>query len=114
MLIQDGVNIVKNGINLDCLKMTLLLIMLKVIDLFILLNGLMSISCTSQSMFGTVIESSLNYSFAPSSVLPVDRFITFSESPLQQLALPHDDALVLTLEVGKHLMKRILLTPSVR
>ena len=85
--------------------------MLKVIDLFILLNGLMSIPCTSQSMFGAIIESPLNYSFAPSSVQPVDRFITFSESPLQQLALPHNDALVLTLEVGKHLMKRILIYP---
>ena len=57
MLIQDGVNIVKNGINLDCLKMTFLLIILKVIDLVILLNGMILISCTSQSMFGTVTRS---------------------------------------------------------
>ena len=57
MLIQDGANIVKNGINLDCLKMTFLLIILKVIDLVILLNGMILISCTSQSMFGTVTRS---------------------------------------------------------
>ena len=57
MLIQDGANIIKNGINLDCLKMTLLLIMLKDIYLFILLNDLMLISCTSQSMFRTVTRS---------------------------------------------------------
>ena len=54
MLTQDGANIVKNGINLDFLKMTFLLIMLKVIDIFILLNGLMLISCMSQSMFKTI------------------------------------------------------------
>ena len=57
MIIQDGVNIVKNGINLDCLKMTFLLIMIKVIDLFILLNGLMLITCTSQSMIETITRS---------------------------------------------------------
>ena len=53
-----------------------------------------------------------NYSFGPSSIQPIGGLITFSESPLRQLYMPHYDALVLTLEVGKHLMKRILVDPG--
>ena len=54
----------------------------------------------------------VNYSFALSSIQPIDGVITFTKSPLRQLSMPHDDALVLTLEVEKHLMKRILVNPS--
>ena len=54
----------------------------------------------------------VNYSFAPSSIRPIDGLITFFESPLRQLSMPHYDALVLGLEVGKHLMKRILVDPD--
>ena len=50
----------------------------------------------------------VNYSFALSSIQPIDELITFSESSLRHLSMPHYDALVLTLEVRKHLMKRIL------
>ena len=52
----------------------------------------------------------VNYSFTPSSIRPIDGVITFIESPIR-LSMPHDDALVLTLEAGKHLMKRILVDP---
>ena len=51
----------------------------------------------------------VNYSFAPSSAQPIDWLLTFSKSSLAQ---PHDDALVLTLEVGRHLMERILVDLS--
>ena len=53
-----------------------------------------------------------NYNFGPSSIQPIDGLITFSESPLRQLYMPHYDALVLTLEVRKHQMKRILVDPG--
>ena len=51
----------------------------------------------------------VQYSFALSSVRPINGTITFFESPLHQLSTPHDDALVLTLKVGCHLMRRILI-----
>ena len=51
----------------------------------------------------------VNYSFASGSARPVDGLLTFLEFSLLQLAHPHDDALVLTLEVGRHLMRRILI-----
>ena len=54
----------------------------------------------------------VNYSFAPSSIQPIDGVITFSESPIRKLSMPHDYALVLTIKVRKHLMKRILVDPS--
>ena len=54
----------------------------------------------------------VNYGFTPGSARPIDRPLTFFESSLLQLAHPHDEALVLTLEVGRHLMKRILIDPS--
>ena len=53
-----------------------------------------------------ILMVDVNYSFALSSIRP------FTESPLRQLSMPHDDTLVLTLEVGKHWMKRILVNPS--
>ena len=51
----------------------------------------------------------VHYSFAPNNVRPIDGTILFSESPLRQLSTPHDDALILTLEVGCHLMRHILI-----
>ena len=57
------------------------------------------------------IYAEVNYSFAPSSIWPI-RLITFFESPLRQLSMPYYESLVLTLEVRKHLMKRILVDPS--
>ena len=54
----------------------------------------------------------INYSFAPSSIRPIDGIITFFEYPVRQLSMPDDDALVLTLEVGKYLMKQILIDPG--
>ena len=54
----------------------------------------------------------INYSFASSSIRPIEGIITCFESPLSQLSMPHDDTLVLTLEVGKHLMKLILINLS--
>ena len=51
----------------------------------------------------------VQYSFAPSSVCPINGTITFFESPLHQLSMPHNEALILTLEVGCHLMRRILI-----
>ena len=51
----------------------------------------------------------VHYSFAPSSIQPIDGTITFSESPLRRLSTPHDAALILTLEVRCHLMRRILI-----
>ena len=42
----------------------------------------------------------VRYSFASGSARPTDGLLTFSKSPLKQLVYPHDDALVLTLEVG--------------
>ena len=59
-----------------------------------------------------IFMAGVSYSFAPGSALPVDGILTFSESPLKQLVQPHDDALVLTLEVGRHLMKHKLVDPS--
>ena len=53
---------------------------------------------------GTLVAK-INHSFAPSSIQPFNKIITFFESPLRKFSMPHDDALVLTLEVGKHLMK---------
>ena len=59
-----------------------------------------------------VLVTRVNYSFSPRNIRPIDGVITFTESPLRQLSTPHDYALVLTLEVGKHLMKRILVDPG--
>ena len=50
----------------------------------------------------------VNYSFTSSNIRPIDKVITFTESPLRPLSTLHDDALVLTLMVEKHFMKRIL------
>ena len=50
----------------------------------------------------------VTYSFAPRSAQPIDGFLTFSKSSLRELAQPHDDAIVLTLEVRWHLMKLIM------
>ena len=54
----------------------------------------------------------VNYNFAPGSARHVDELLTFLESSLRQLAQPHDDALVLTLDVRRDLMKRILVDPG--
>ena len=59
-----------------------------------------------------IFMAGVSYSFAPGSALLVNGILTFSESPLKQLVQPHDYDLVLTLEVGRHLMKRILVDPS--
>ena len=59
-----------------------------------------------------VFAAEVNYSFSPSTTCLIDGIITFFEAPLRKLFMPHDDALILTLEVGKHLMKRILVDPS--
>ena len=53
----------------------------------------------------------VNYKFTLSSIRPIDGLITFSKSPLRQLSMPYYDALV-TLEVGQHLMKQILVDPN--
>ena len=50
----------------------------------------------------------VSYSFSPGRARPINGLLTFSKSSLQQLAQPHDHAIVLTLEVRRHLMKRIL------
>ena len=55
-----------------------------------------------------IFVARVNFSFAPSSIRPIERVITFSEYSLIHLSIPHHDALVLTLEVGRHLMKQIL------
>ena len=39
---------------------------------------------------------------------PIDSTITFFKCPLRQLSTPHDNELVLTLEVGCYLMRHIL------
>ena len=52
------------------------------------------------------------YIFAPSSIRPIDEVITFTGSLVRKLSMPHEDALVITLEVRKHLMKLILVDPS--
>ena len=54
----------------------------------------------------------VSYNFAPSSARTIDGLFTFFESSLQQVAQPYDEALVPTLEVGRHLMKRILVDPG--
>ena len=54
----------------------------------------------------------VNYCFAPSSIQIIDGLLTFFESPLRQFSIPHCDAVVLTLEVRKHLMKQILVDSS--
>ena len=56
-----------------------------------------------------VLMAIIHYSFAPNSVRPIDGTVTFFECPLRQLSMPHDDALVLTLEIEGHLIKRILI-----
>ena len=51
----------------------------------------------------------VQFSLVLNNVRSIDSTITFSESPLLQLSAPHDDALVITLEVGCHLMRCILI-----
>ena len=58
-----------------------------------------------------IFVARFNYSFVPSCIQPINGVITFSKSPLRQLSMPHHDALVLTLEVERYLMKRILVDP---
>ena len=55
-----------------------------------------------------IFVARVNCGFAPESTQPIDGLLTFSKSSLRQLAHPHDDTLVLTVEVGRHLMKHIL------
>ena len=55
-----------------------------------------------------ILVARVNYSFTSGSARPVDGLLPFSESSLRQLAQPHDNVLVLTLEVGRHFMKCIL------
>ena len=50
----------------------------------------------------------VNYIFTQSSIQPIDGVISFSESTLRDLSISHHEALVLTLEVRRHLMKWIL------
>ena len=54
----------------------------------------------------------VNYSFSSSSTHPIEGLITFFEAALWKMSMPHDDVLVLTLEVGLDMMKRILVYPS--
>ena len=77
----------------------------------IILVGPMSPKIRGQQC-SSIFVVEINYSFASSSIRPIDEIITFSESPISQLSMLHDDALVLTLEIGKHLMKRILIDPG--
>ena len=64
-----------------------------------------------QTLSGVFVVG-VNYNFSLSNNHPINGLITFSEVPLRQLSMPHDDALILILEVGKHLMKRILVDPG--
>ena len=50
----------------------------------------------------------IHYSFSLSIIQHIDGTITFFESPLQQLFTPYNYALILTVEVGNHLMRHIL------
>ena len=59
-----------------------------------------------------IFMAGVNNGFALGSAWPIDELLTFFESSLRQLAHPHDDAHVLTLEVGRHLMKHILVEPG--
>ena len=54
----------------------------------------------------------VNYSFASGSARHVDGLLIFSESSLHKWAQPHNDTLILTLEVRQYLMKRILVDPG--
>ena len=59
-----------------------------------------------------IFVTGVNYSFFPGSTRPINGLLTIFESSLRQLAHPHGDAHVLTLKVGRHLMKRILVDPG--
>ena len=59
-----------------------------------------------------IFVTGVNYSFTPGSARPIDGLLTFLESSLRQLAQPHDEVLVLTLEVGPYLMKCMLIDPG--
>ena len=62
MLKQEGLSMARNGTNLKYHKMTFLLMMLMVLNLFILSNGLMLTLFMSTSMFRPVIR---NRSYPP-------------------------------------------------
>ena len=62
MLKQEGLSMARNGTNLKYHKMTFLLMMLMVLNLFILSNGLMLTLFMSTSMFRPVIG---NRSYPP-------------------------------------------------
>ena len=92
----------------------------------VILNGLQASPSTSSRLVIDIILASptmpktqgqqrsgvfvlgVKYSLAPSSIQLINGVITFTKSPVGQLSMPHSDALVLTLEVERHLMKRIL------
>ena len=59
-----------------------------------------------------IFVTGVNYSFFPGSTRPINGLLTIFESSLRQLAHPYGNAHVLTLKVGRHLMKRILVDPG--
>ena len=59
-----------------------------------------------------IFVAGVTYGFGPSSSRPINGLIALPKSSKLRIAQPHNDALALTLEVGKHLMKQILVDPG--
>ena len=76
-----------------------------------ILVGSLSPRSQGQPLVGVLVAGA-NCSFTPSNIRPIDGVITLTESHIRKLSMAHDDALVLTFEVGKHLIKHILVDPS--
>ena len=70
-----------------------------------------TLATIKQQPLPKAVVSRIQYSFSTNSLTPIEGFITFSKAILQQVPQPHEDTLVISVEVGSHLVKRILVDP---
>ena len=50
----------------------------------------------------------VQYSFTAASIRPIDGIISFLDQDNRELGHPHEDALVLALEIGSFMVRRVL------
>ena len=55
--------------------------------------------------------ASIQYTFTANNAKPIDGPIVFDPTELRNAIMPHEDALVLVLTMGGHLVNRILVDP---
>ena len=71
-------------------------------------SSLLQSATGRQLPMSKTVVARIQYNFTASSILTINGVITFSEAALKQVTRPHEDALVLNLEIKSHMVRRIL------